>query len=461
MEIALTDWSRTVHGLFFQYRAGDHLFSNSYWYESCDLIGLEERHGAAVMQRIYLHIAAFEMDKLASLDATEIDLGPLAAYVDEAFIDLWTRVIDGVWAQWRYENDLPGWRPPRVVNAPRSQPDPVEAPLGEIAYLAFCGGGKDSAIAQSLLASAGVRHDSFVYASSAYGRPEKQFELIGRLEEQLDPIHIRRLVVVDDMMEAPPDLLCAEAGVRSLTAAETPSSIFSALPLVLQHGYQYLVLGHERSADVGNLIWAATGEDVNHQWGKSTDAERLLSSYLRASLVPNLEFFSILKPIHDVLIFGMLRGLPDEVVRATHSCNVDKPWCRRCAKCVYVWLNYLAYLDHDLVRTMFAGENLFDIEDNFTLLRELIGLGEHTPFECIGEIPESTLALALCRARGLAGRFLGEAPEADADTLRQIIDEYTAVDHDYPSLPEPLGLWPTFDGSATATRRWLLHTLGL
>ncbi len=28
---------------------------------------------------------------------------------------------------------------------------------------------------------------------------------------------------------------------------------------------------------------------------------------------------------------------------------------------------------------------------------DMVGLGEHTPFECIGQVEESRLALALCR----------------------------------------------------------------
>ena len=103
------------------------------------------------------------------------------------------------------------------------------------------------------------------------------------------------------------DLVGAPAGVQTVTAAETLSSIFAALPILLQHGYSHIVLGHEASANRGNLIWAATGEEVNHQWGKSQAAERLLRAYVQKELVSDLGLFSLLMPIFDVVIFELLR----------------------------------------------------------------------------------------------------------------------------------------------------------
>src|SRR5207302_9062727 len=37
---------------------------------------------------------------------------------------------------------------------------------------------------------------------------------------------------------------------------------------------------------------------------------------------------------------------------------------------------------------------------NLPLLRALLGLGEHTPFECVGSVAEARLALARVPARG-------------------------------------------------------------
>lgn len=49
-------------------------------------------------------------------------------------------------------------------------------------------------------------------------------------------------------------------------------------------------------------------------------------------------------------------------------------------------------------------EDVLDLPENERWFRELMGLSEHTPFECVGEIDETRLALALCSARGRTSR---------------------------------------------------------
>ncbi|CAN5703611.1 hypothetical protein BH11MYX2_BH11MYX2_23230 [soil metagenome] len=83
----------------------------------------------------------------------------------------------------------------------------------------------------------------------------------------------------------------------------------------------------------------------------------------------------------------------------THSCNVSKPWCGRCAKCVYVWLQMSAHLPPAIVLETF-GCDLGELSANDRWLRELLGLAEHSPFECVGSPAEARLALALLPKNG-------------------------------------------------------------
>jgi hypothetical protein len=117
------------------------------------------------------------------------------------------------------------------------------------------------------------------------------------------------------------------------------------------------------------------------------ETEILLNEYIRAELISNFSYFSLLQPIYDVLIFNLLRR-DVQAVPHTHSCNIRKPWCRRCPKCAYVWLNYMAYLPVALVNAIFK-TNLFNLEENRESFRQMLGLAKHTPFECIGQIPET------------------------------------------------------------------------
>ena len=237
-------------------------------------------------------------------------------------------------------------------------------------------------------------------------------------------------------MESPVLQLGSQGGSKTLTAAETPSSIFTAIPFALQHGYLYFSLGHERSADTGQVFWEETGEDVNHQWGKSLEAEELLNNYVQENLVSNLTYFSILKPIYDVMIFNLLRQDLD-AVKDTHSCNEAKPWCKKCPKCAYVWLNYMAWLPVELVDEIFEGTNLFDIEENQKTFMQLIGAADQLPFECIGQADESRLAFEMCHRKGLGGKAMDNYLQLNLNAnFGDTFDMYLSVNEPSSHFPE-------------------------
>ena len=45
---------------------------------------------------------------------------------------------------------------------------------------------------------------------------------------------------------------------------------------------------------------------------------------------------------------------------------------------------------------MFGGQNLLELPENQLSFRQLLGLEAHTPFECVGGVPEARLAFELC-----------------------------------------------------------------
>ncbi|MFQ5629108.1 MAG: hypothetical protein ACE5I1_10135 [bacterium] len=410
------------------YSFDDLHFETSYWYGDVDLYRLEEIYGLEFMQKLYFHIMAFEANKLVSLCPQSIDFGLFAEFVTPQFEALWRTIVHKVWAQCRYENDLPFYQGPVFKNkSKKSSVSSIENTLDSVEVLSFCGGGKDSLVAMKLLERGGIDYATFAYSNSVYGPAHQQHQLIYRLLQHGTPANQHQQWVYDSFIDAPVLALHPEVGVKSIAAAETPASIFGALPVVLQHGYRFIALAHERSANVGNLTWDVTGEEVNHQWGKSYQAEVLLNDYIQTELISNFSYFSLLQPIYDVVIFNLLRRDLD-AVPDTHSCNLRKPWCCRCPKCAYVWLNYMAYLPVDLVNSVF-NVNLFDLEENQGSFRQMLGLAEHTPFECIGQVPETRLAFELCKRKGLPGRAMDlystNFPNLD---IPPIIDKYLHVE---------------------------------
>lgn len=459
----LAPYHRAKNQLSMSFGVDDLAFFTTYWYQDVDLLALERQFGVDFMEKLYFHMVAFEANKLTSLQPEAIDPGPYQKFHTPAFETLWSTIQYQVWAQWRYENQLPEYRGPRFSPPPAEvqAPAAVSLPEDNDQALLFCGGGKDSLVAMDLLASADIPYSTLAYSSSIYGRAEVQHRLLDGLVDTVTPQSRHRMWVYEDFIDSPVVALAAkEQGITTLTAAETPSSLFAALPLVLQHRYRHIGLGHERSADEPNLIWDQTGEAVNHQWGKSYAAEKLLNEYINVHFVTNTHYFSPLKPIYDVVIFHLL-GQSLAGVPRTHSCNLEKPWCKKCAKCAYVWLNYQAYLPTDLVDAMF-GVNLFDLPENEIWFRQMLGLAEHTPFECIGQVEEARLAFELCRRKGLTGKamdiYTREVRDFDP---RAAVERLATVDAAYPAFPEPWAerLFARLNHAAASTRETLLRGL--
>ncbi len=147
--------------------------------------------------------------------------------------------------------------------------------------------------------------------------------------------------------------------------------------------------------------------------------------------------FHLLRPIYDLDVFSPLRRRLD-AVPSTHSCAKQKPWCGRCAKCIYVWMNYVAWLPAETVARCFTA-NLFDHPENRTMLRKMLGLEGYKPTDCVGTVSEARLAFAMCRAKGVGGViaddidvgvFLEEAPATLA--------RYAAVEAPGPTFPPRL-----------------------
>jgi UDP-N-acetyl-alpha-D-muramoyl-L-alanyl-L-glutamate epimerase len=366
-------------------------FHFTVWYQDLDLDALAQQHGVELLDRIAFHIAMFQINAVCSLRPDAIDLGPYAHFATARFIDLWKTVWRKVWAQWRWEHQLRDYQGPEFLQPAAMPTQAIRTAAGPIELLAFCGGGKDSLVALKLLERAGLPFATLSYAHSIYGSASHQHALLEQIAGASVRVRAERQWVFDDFMEVPVLGLRPELGVSSLLAAETPASVFAALPIALARGYRGLVVAHEASANTGNLNWG--GEDVNHQWGKSWQAEVLLDEYLRSELLADVHYFSVLQPVHDEVIFELLTR-DAHLVPRTHSCNLQKPWCGRCAKCSYVWLQMAAHLPPALVDATF-GAALCERPENAHWFRELLGLTEHTPFECVGSAREARLALAL------------------------------------------------------------------
>ena len=180
-----------------------------------------------------------------------------------------------------------------------------------------------------LLESAKVPFASFSYSISQYGSARDQFERVQPVLQRCKPAMSHFVMITDAFLDVPldtDDQWFKKLGLKSRSNAAL-TEIFSILPVMLHYGYRHAVIGNEHSANVGNLEWAdENGTQVNHQWGKSYEAELIFSRYISRFIAVEDRYYSILQPIHDVVIFTLLRQHLD-CIPFVHSCNVLPPWC--------------------------------------------------------------------------------------------------------------------------------------
>jgi len=264
--------------------------------------------------------------------------------------------------------------------------------LPERALVAM-GGGKDSLVGLDRLQKAGVEVMPICVGNSV---------LIG------DTVKAAGLPLIRIGRVLAPEL--AELNRAGAWNGHIPvTAVNSAILLcaAILYGFRYLVFSNERSADEATLVTAA-GEEVNHQYSKSSAFEASFRRVVASQVSPDIEYFSVLRQYSEL---GIVRRF--SAMKKFHpvysSCNrnfhlegsrVENRWCLDCPKCRFAALSLALFLSPAEVIAIQGGDLLADPsqEDGF---RALCQLGRDKPFECVGEAGESRAALAA----------LGNAPE--------------------------------------------------
>lgn len=177
------------------------------------------------------------------------------------------------------------------------------------------------------------------------------------------------------------------------------TSIFSWIGLFAAYLYDYknVIVSNEESANYGNVSYL--GQEVNHQWSKSLEYENMLRGYLTSFVSPDLEYFSLVRPITEIHIMKLFSTY-SQYFSSFSSCNKnftihgDHPptlWCGVCPKCAFVFLLLTVFLPRDIVISIFQ-KNLFADESLLSVYKELLGLEGFKPFECVGTPQEAISA---------------------------------------------------------------------
>jgi hypothetical protein len=331
--------------------------------------------------------------------------------VPQAANDLFTAVYTHGLAEYAYRNQLP-YVLELAVETPGVSGNAAPIDNSDRRPLSPVGGGKDSIVTLEMLRDAGLDPVPFSVNPNWVIKAVNEASGLEALsaKRRLDP----RLFELN------------KAGALNGHIPVTAINSLIAIATATLHGLGPVVMSNERSASDPNLIW--NGHEINHQWSKGIDAEGLLRAAVTAHAGLTEPYFSLLRTLSELHI-AQLYARHDRYDSVVTSCNkaflLHDPtarWCGDCPKCRFVFLAMAPAMRHDRLVDIF-GRDLFADEKQVPGFLELLGIDAHKPFECVGEVEESLVALSMLDYDAPVLRALRAAvPEtawaqADRDTV--------------------------------------------
>ena len=208
-------------------------------------------------------------------------------------------------------------------------------------------------------------------------------------------------------------------------------------------GIKYIALSNENSANESTV----KGSYVNHQYSKSYEFEKDFDDYLRTVTDSDIHYFSMLRPLTEIQIASLFSGYK-AYHKAFRSCNAGSKqgiWCCNCPKCLFVYIIMSPFLSEAELIDIF-GEKLLDKESLDKDFRELMGIEENKPFECVGTRREVQAAMKHFRANGgkslltdRYGDFIDSSPASLDELLSEWNDEHNVPPAFEKKLKEVLG----------------------
>lgn len=300
--------------------------------------------------------------------------------------------------------------------------------------LVLTSGGKDTALTLSIL-----QDEEKDFGSILLNPTKAAFELAAICGA-------KESVIVERKIE--PKLL--ELNKSGFLNGHTPFSSYlgflSVLTAVL-FGYKNVLVSNERSSNEGNTSFL--GKEINHQYTKTLEFEQKFQKYVSDYLSCNVKYFSFLRPLYEIQIAAMLTNY-NRVLGVFRSCNrnyKENSWCGNCPKCLAVYVMIFPFLKNNTIESIFEKEP-FECEDNIKIVIDLIGLGTHKPFECVGTHEETVIGLFLGLEK--AKEQYGELPKVwkyiednkILDNFRNLADKTREILTDWDkhhSIPQDFG----------------------
>lgn len=179
-------------------------------------------------------------------------------------------------------------------------------------------------------------------------------------------------------------------GHRPMSAGIAMLSLYTAEAF----HYSHVIASNESSANEGNMIIDNFG--LNHQYSKSLEFENDLRKLIMMHGI-EVNYFSLLRPLHELQIGIIVSKLSVDQLQAITSCNLGTStgtWCMACAKCAFVVL-IVTSINPAISKIMFGSTDIVNSPELVTYIRELVDPLCKKPLECVGTLEESQVALTL------------------------------------------------------------------
>lgn len=283
------------------------------------------------------------------------------------------------------------------------------------------GGGKDTLVALSLLKSQNIDatpvtvHISDVTKNTL----EQSWDNVGALFDNKNALQFIKRTIDPKLNEL--------SKTNDVFNGHIPITAINSLLLIVFAqiiGVPYVVFANEDSASeatlkIGNI-------EANHQYSKSFEVEGLLQDYLKNLSFQTPYYFSIIRPYSELRVaylFSKLSAFHGAVTSCNRNFSSTNPlpksekWCRECPKCAFSYLILSPFLSEKEMISIF-GENLIEKESLTPILKDLLGLSDIKPWECVGTIKE-------CRAAFY--QYL-KSKTAHPDHIQSLYDEILTRD---------------------------------
>ena len=191
------------------------------------------------------------------------------------------------------------------------------------------------------------------------------------------------------------DPLLLELNAQGFLNGHTPFSALLAFYSLLVSaitGHRHIALSNESSANEPTVA----GTEVNHQYSKSFAFEADFRNYVGKYISVSFNYFSFLRPLNELRI-AQLFAEQVKYYPVFKSCNAGSKtdiWCCNCPKCLFAFTILSPFIPVIEMVHIF-GKNLFEMPQMLTYLKELTGIDEVKPFECVGTIDEVNAALQM------------------------------------------------------------------